>query len=144
MMVGAGALGREGRGCTSSLTRSVVFFPQPAIHPARHAMAPLTGNAPPATPMPLWIVASAGQAARRSSTSTWWGIVWVSKGDDLSVPFNCCLTLPGKLLRSCSDLQEKEFRSNLWSREAVYGALKESWHSKCCCVHFLGGNRISG
>lgn len=72
-------------------------------------MAPLTGNAQPATPMPLWIVASAGQAARRSSTSTWWGIVWVSKGDDLSVPLNCCLTLPGKLLRSCSDLQEKEF-----------------------------------
>lgn len=80
MMVGGGVLGREGRGCTRSITRSVNFFPQPVIHPARHVMAPLTGNAQPATPMPLWMVGIAGQAARRSSTSTWWGIVWVSKG----------------------------------------------------------------
>lgn len=82
-MVGAGVLGREGRGCTRSITGSVDFLTQPVIHPARRAMAPLIGNAQPATPMPLWIVGSAGRAARRSSTSTWWGIVWVSKG-------SCC------------------------------------------------------
>lgn len=39
-MVGAGVLGREGRGCTRSITGSVDFLTQPVIHPARRAMAP--------------------------------------------------------------------------------------------------------
>lgn len=43
--------------------------------------------------MQLWLVEGAGLAARKSSISTWWDIVWVSKrqwqkgvvqGDDLS------------------------------------------------------------
>lgn len=55
-------------------------------------------------------------------------------GHELSL--NCCFTLPAKLLGSCSELQEKELSWNLWSKGAVDGALKKSWRSKSCCVHF--------